>query len=81
MKRTPTNVAMDDALVSRLRIVAAKNRERVSHLIERILLDGLPQEELQAMANEKAAKKPAYQRGRNPDYDEFIRRHPSGRQA
>ncbi len=56
MRRTPVNVALDDALITRLRVIAAKNRERVSHLIERLIREGIDQEELQATCNEGAVK-------------------------
>lgn len=54
MKRTPINVALDPELAQRIRVTAAKLGMRTSHLIERFVREGLPEQELQAKANENA---------------------------
>ncbi len=59
--RQPFNVAYKPELIRRIRIVAAKNGERVADVVERFVEAGLPQEELQSLCDEGAVKHPTGQ--------------------
>ena len=53
-RRIPVNVAYDRDLIRRIRKVAATNGERPADVVERLILEGIRQEEMQAVCNENA---------------------------
>ena len=52
--RKPTSLLMTPGLALRLKVCAARSGISRAKLIERLCVDGLPEMELQAMANEGA---------------------------
>lgn len=55
-KKIPVNVAFKPSLIRRVKLIAASNGERPADTLERLVLAGIAQEELQAIADEKAIR-------------------------
>jgi hypothetical protein len=58
LKKVPTNIALKPQLIKRVRVVAARNLEQVTDVMERLILAGIIDEELQAEANQNARPNP-----------------------